>query len=125
TMIKLAVDSLIQFSSMPLRLGSIIGATVAALGLLYALFLVIRSIAGVSTPTGCPTVIVVVLVLGGTQLFVMGIFVEYLWRGVEESRNRPLYVIRDVRVAGQDPPGSDRKHARRDRPASQSEPMPS
>ena len=134
-MIKLAVDSLIQFSSMPLRMGSIVGASVAVLGLLYALFLVIRSIAGVDTPAGWPTVIVVVLVLGGTQLFVIGIFGEYLWRGVEESRNRPLYVIRDVRVAGQDPPGPDRKYARRRRPVSgevgtpdrrtQSEPMPS
>jgi polyisoprenyl-phosphate glycosyltransferase len=100
-MIKLAVDSLIQFSSMPLRLCSITGAAVATFGLAYAVFLVIRAAAGVATPSGWPTVIVVVLVLGGTQLLVIGIFGEYLWRGVEESRGRPLYVIRDVRVAGE------------------------
>ncbi len=104
-MIKLAVDSLLQFSSMPLRACSFSGAAVAGMGLLYALFLIIRRIAGVDTPAGWPTVIVVVLLLGGTQLVVIGVMGEYLWRGVEETRGRPLYVIRDVRVAGQDNTG--------------------
>jgi hypothetical protein len=62
--------------------------------------LVIRSLLGVSTPAGWATVIVLVLVLGGTQLTMVGVMGEYLWRSVEESRGRPLYVVRDVRVAG-------------------------
>lgn len=99
-MVKLAVDSLIQFSSMPLRVCSFTGVAVAVAGALYALLLVIRSLAGVNTPSGWPTVLVIVLLLGGTQLTVIGIMGEYLWRAVEESRGRPLYVIRDVRVAG-------------------------
>lgn len=99
-MIKLAVDSLIQFSSMPMRLFSFSGLAVAALGLIYALVLVTRSLIGVETPAGWPTVIVLVLILGGLQLTVMGIMGEYLWRGVDETRNRPLYVVRDARIAG-------------------------
>jgi polyisoprenyl-phosphate glycosyltransferase len=99
-MIKLAVDSLLQFSSMPLRLCSFTGLTVAGLGALYALFLIVRALFGVQTTPGWPTVIVLVLLLGGTQLTMVGVMGEYLWRTVEESRNRPLYVVRDVRVAG-------------------------
>jgi glycosyltransferase involved in cell wall biosynthesis len=99
-MIKMAADSFLQFSSMPLRLCSLIGAIVATGGLLYAIVLIVRSLAGVNTPSGWPTVLVVMLVLGGTQLTLMGIMGEYLWRGVEESRSRPVYVVRDVRVAG-------------------------
>lgn len=99
-MIKLAVDSWIQFSSLPLRVSSFVGVSAAFLGLVYALVLVIRTLAGVTTPTGWPTVIVILLVLGGIQLTMVGIMGEYLWRSVEESRGRPLYVIRDVRVAG-------------------------
>lgn len=102
-MIKMAADSFLQFSSMPLRLCSLIGAIVATAGLLYALLLVIRSVSGVTTPSGWPTVLVVMLVLGGTQLTLMGIMGEYLWRAVEETRARPVYVVRDVRVAGADP----------------------
>jgi dolichol-phosphate mannosyltransferase len=95
-MVKLAVDSLIQFSSMPLRLCTTIGASIATAGLVYAIVLVIRSLLGVSTPSGWPTVLVTVLVLGGAQLGVIGVIGEYLWRAVEEARSRPLYVVRDV-----------------------------
>jgi dolichol-phosphate mannosyltransferase len=96
-MIKLALDSLIQFSSTPLRVCSAAGLTLAGLGALYAVILVVRSLAGVSTPAGWPTVLVVVLIVGGTQLAMIGIMGEYLWRGVEESRGRPLFVVRDIR----------------------------
>lgn len=97
-MVGLAVDSMIQFSSMPLRACSLAGIAVAALGLAYALLLVARTLAGVDTPSGWPTVLVVLLVLGGMQLTVAGVMGEYLWRAVEESRRRPLYVVRDVRA---------------------------
>ncbi len=95
-MVKLAVDSLVQFSSMPLRVCTFTGMTVAGAGLIYAVVLVIRTLAGVATPSGWPTILVVVLVLSGIQLIVMGVMGEYLWRAVEESRRRPLYVVRDV-----------------------------
>jgi polyisoprenyl-phosphate glycosyltransferase len=97
-MIKLAVDSLLQFSSMPLRVTSFSGVTVAFAGIVYALVLIARALFGVETPSGWPTVLVVILVLGGVQLTLIGVMGEYLWRAVEETRNRPLYVVRDVRV---------------------------
>jgi dolichol-phosphate mannosyltransferase len=58
--------------------------------------LVVRALAGLATPSGWPTVMVVVLVLGGVQLVVAGVMGEYLWRAVEETRGRPLYVVRSV-----------------------------
>jgi dolichol-phosphate mannosyltransferase len=103
-MVKLAVDSLVQFSSMPLRACTFSGLAVAAMGLVYATILVVRSLLGVTTPSGWPTILVVVLVLGGIQLTVIGVMGEYVWRAVEETRRRPLYVVRGVtqsrRVAG-------------------------
>jgi polyisoprenyl-phosphate glycosyltransferase len=99
-MIKLAVDSMIQFSSMPLRLFTFTGIGVAIAGLAYAILLIVRSLLGVETPAGWPTVLVILLVLGGMQLTVAGIMGEYLWRAVEETRRRPLFVVRDVRAAG-------------------------
>jgi dolichol-phosphate mannosyltransferase len=95
-MATLAVDSMIQFSSMPLRLCTALGVGIAAGGLVYAMVLVIRSLFGVTTPSGWPTVAVIVLLLGGAQLIVIGVIGEYLWRAVEETRSRPLYVVRDV-----------------------------
>ncbi len=95
-MVKLAVDSLVQFSSMPLRLCTFTGLGVAALGIVYAISVVVRSFIGVETPSGWPTILVVVLVLGGIQLMVIGVMGEYVWRAVEETRRRPLYVVRGV-----------------------------
>jgi glycosyltransferase involved in cell wall biosynthesis len=102
-MVKLAVDSLIQFSSMPLRACTFGGIAVAFLGVLYAGVLVGRALLGVSTPSGWPTLLVVVLILGGTQLIVVGIVGEYLWRAVEQVRGRPLFVVRSrhFRAAGE------------------------
>ncbi|WP_167736112.1 glycosyltransferase family 2 protein [Nocardioides sp. 503] len=97
-MLQLAVDSLIQFSSMPLRLCTFAGLGVALLGVLYAIFLVVRVLVGVETPPGWSTVLVAVLLLGGMQLTVVGVIGEYLWRAVEETRARPLFVVRDVRT---------------------------
>lgn len=113
-MLKLALDSFIQFSSAPLRICSATGLIVAGLGGLYAAILVIRSLLGVSTPAGWPTVIVVVLVVCGTQLAMIGIMGEYLWRAVEESRGRPLFVVRDVLPCDAGEPNSLRpRHGRR------------
>ena len=95
-MAKLAVDSMIQFSSMPLRACTALGSAIAAGGFVYAMVLVIRSLLGVTTPSGWPTVVVIVLLLGGAQMAVIGVIGEYLWRAVEETRSRPLYVVRDV-----------------------------
>lgn len=95
-MVTLAVDSLIQFSSMPLRLCTFTGIGVAILGLIYAVVLVAMAIIGVRTPSGWPTILVVVLLLGGIQLTVIGVMGEYLWRAVEEARRRPLYVVRRI-----------------------------
>ncbi|GAB4046349.1 glycosyltransferase family 2 protein [Catellatospora paridis] len=99
-MIKLAVDSLIQFSSMPLRACTYTGITVALLGLAYALLLIGQNIAGTQTPSGWPTILVIMLFIGGAQLAMIGIMGEYLWRGVEESRRRPHYVLRSVDSSG-------------------------
>jgi dolichol-phosphate mannosyltransferase len=120
-MIKLAIDSWIQFTSLPLRVSSFVGVSVAVLGLLYAIALIIRAFLGVSTPAGWATVIVIVLVLGGVQLTMIGVMGEYLWRTVEEGRGRPLYVVRDVRVAGKDPPPKSKRKNRKPKPV---EPQP-
>jgi polyisoprenyl-phosphate glycosyltransferase len=95
-MVRLAVDSLLQFSTMPLRACTFSGLAVAALGVAYAALLVVRGLLGVETPSGWPTILVVVLFLGGVQLTVIGVMGEYLWRAVEEVRRRPLYVVRRI-----------------------------
>jgi glycosyltransferase involved in cell wall biosynthesis len=93
-MLKLAVDSVLQFSSLPLRMCTFGGLLTALLGVVYACVLIGRTFAGVETPSGWPTILVVVLLLSGAQLTVIGVMGEYVWRIIEEVRHRPLYVVR-------------------------------
>ncbi len=92
-LVKLALDSLVQFSSAPIRLMSYVGMFFATTGFLYATLLVVRAFFVQRGPEGWTSVVVAVLVIGGVQLLMLGILGEYLWRGVDETRQRSLYVI--------------------------------
>lgn len=93
-LLKLAIDSFVQFSSAPIRAMSYIGMVSAVLGFIYAILIAIRAVFFSYGPTGWATVTVLVLVLGGIQLITLGVLGEYIWRGVDETRSRPLFVIR-------------------------------
>jgi dolichol-phosphate mannosyltransferase len=93
--IKLAVDSFVSFSYVPIRLMSLLGFCSAALGFLYALFLVMRRIIYEAPIEGWTSLICVVLILSGLQLIMLGVLGEYLWRTFDESRRRPRFLIEE------------------------------
>lgn len=103
--IKLAVDSFVEFSFTPIRFVTFSGVAVAAVGFAYAAFLVARRLFFSDIASGWTTVVVVALLLGGFQLVVLGVLGEYIWRGIEESRGRPLFIVREV-VASSTPEDS-------------------
>lgn len=90
--VKLALDWIIAFSGLPLRIISVIGIVVASLGFIYAIFIIITAIKGVSIQ-GWTSAMAAILILGGIQMIMLGVIGEYLWRNIEESRDRPLYFI--------------------------------
>jgi polyisoprenyl-phosphate glycosyltransferase len=92
-LVKLALDSLVQFSSAPIRLMSYVGILFASVGFLYATILIGRAAFIQRGPAGWTSVIVAVMVIGGVQLLMLGLLGEYLWRGVDETRQRKLYVV--------------------------------
>jgi len=92
--LNLAWDWVIGFSGLPLRLITMTGLATAAVGFLYAVFLVFYTLAGHVRP-GFAEQTVLLLLLSGLQLTMLGIMGEYLWRNIEESRRRPLYFIED------------------------------
>ena len=89
-----ALEGIAAFSTVPLRIWTYIGLVVSALAILYATILILRTIIyGVDVP-GYASLMVVVLVLGGVQLITLGVLGEYLGRIFEETKRRPLYVVR-------------------------------
>lgn len=94
-MLKLSVDGITSFSTKPLKLSKWIGLIVSAAGFIYALVIIIQKLFGVEMQTGWASTIVIVLIIGGIQLLMMGITGEYIARIFEESKNRPLYIIKE------------------------------
>ncbi|HEX7164581.1 MAG TPA: glycosyltransferase family 2 protein, partial [Trebonia sp.] len=94
-MVRFAVDAISSFSIAPLRLASYLGLLFGVGGLL-ALAYVLYSWLTHQTVPGWTSVITVVLILGSAQLFLLGIFGEYLGRLYLESKRRPLFVIDQI-----------------------------
>jgi dolichol-phosphate mannosyltransferase len=93
--LKLAADSIISYSYLPIRLFSIVGFLTAILGFLYAAFLFFNAWLG-KPPEGWSSLMVALLVLSGVQMAMLGVMGEYLWRTLDESRRRPRYLIEAV-----------------------------
>lgn len=90
-----ALDGITSFTSLPLKVWSYIGLSVSLISLLYASFLIIRTlILGIDVP-GYASLMVAILFLGGIQLITLGIIGEYLGRVYEEVKGRPLYFVRE------------------------------
>lgn len=91
--LRLFADAFVSFSYLPLRAMSGLGMVASFFGFLYAAFVAgLRLIVG--TPIeGWASLMVVVLVLGGFQMIMLGVLGEYLWRTLEEARQRPRYNI--------------------------------
>ncbi|WP_159788677.1 glycosyltransferase family 2 protein [Sodalinema gerasimenkoae] len=91
-----ALDGITAFSSIPLKVWSYLGLGISLVALVYAVFLVIRTlISGIDVP-GYASLMVAVLFMGGVQLISLGVIGEYLGRVYEEVKGRPLYLVRDL-----------------------------
>ena len=96
-----ALDGITSASTVPLRVWSYLGGIVALFAIGYALFVTVRTlISGVQVP-GYASLMVAVLFLGGLQLLSLGILGEYVGRIMIETKNRPLYVVRE-QVGGEE-----------------------
>jgi dolichol-phosphate mannosyltransferase len=94
-MLRLAVDGILSFSIIPLRLSFFLGLVVSPFAFLYALYALVVFATGHAMP-GWTSILIAVLVLGGIQLIVLGIVGEYIGRIYQEVKNRPIYIIRET-----------------------------
>jgi polyisoprenyl-phosphate glycosyltransferase len=94
-LINLAIDGITSFTTAPLRISTYVGAGVSILAFLYLLFLVIRTTFFGTDLAGYPSMMAVILFLGGVQLLFLGIIGEYVGRIFNETKQRPLYLIEE------------------------------
>ena len=93
-LVGLAIDGLTSFSTAPLRFASVVGVAVSLLSVLYMLWTVAKTLVWGDPVAGYPTLVSVVLLTSGIQLFALGIIGEYVGRIYKETKRRPPYVVR-------------------------------
>jgi glycosyltransferase involved in cell wall biosynthesis len=105
-----ALDGIVSFSTLPLRLAALLGAVVTTAGLIVALAYIVRIVQNPATSGMGWLILIAVLILSGMQLLIMGIIGEYLARVFIEVQNRPVYWV-DYQL-GFEPPETRRGTAR-------------
>jgi glycosyltransferase involved in cell wall biosynthesis len=92
-----ALEGIVSFSTVPLKMASYLGLITASVSFFYAGFLVVRTIIFGDPVQGYPSLMAALLFLGGVQLIFIGVIGEYIARIHDEVKGRPIYVIDSMR----------------------------
>lgn len=92
-MLRLALDGILSFSVLPLRVIGLLGAATAFFGVLFGIFALVAHLTGQVRASGWTSIVVLILIFGGVQLLSLGVVSEYVGRTYEEVKRRPRYVI--------------------------------
>ena len=92
-LISLAIEGITSFTTAPLRMSAIMGFIVSLVAFLYMCFVLFKTIFIGEDVQGYPTLVILILFIGGVQLISLGIIGEYLGKIFNETKNRPVYVV--------------------------------
>lgn len=93
---KYAIEGIVSFSTVPLRLATVIGIISSFISILYLFIVVIQKLFFSISVPGYATIVVLILLLGGLQLFSLGILGEYIARNYVETKKRPIYIAKQI-----------------------------
>lgn len=95
SLFNLAIEGITSFTTTPLRFSTVLGFIISFFAFILMVFYLVKTIIWGDEIQGFPTLITVILFLGGIQLFSIGILGEYLGRIFNETKNRPVYIARE------------------------------
>lgn len=94
-LLKYGISGIISFSTMPLKLATYSGLTLSLVAFIYLFVIIIQKLFFEISVPGYPTIVSCILLIGGFQLFCIGIIGEYLGKTYIETKNRPIYIIKE------------------------------
>lgn len=89
-----ALNGIISFSDLPLKISSFTGIILCMIAFIYMIIIVIKTLIFGEAVAGFPTLICVILLTSGLQMFFMGILGQYVARTFTETKNRPIYIVK-------------------------------
>ncbi len=96
SLLSLAIDGITSYTTAPLRIATLMGLVVSAAAFVYMLWVLVKAMIYGDPQAGFPTIMTVMLFLGGVQLLTLGILGEYVGRIFVEVKHRPPYFVREV-----------------------------
>ncbi len=94
SLLNLAIEGITSFSMSPLRISSILGGVISVVAFIYMLYIITKTLLWGEAVAGYPSLMCIILFLGGIQLLSLGIIGEYLGRIFNETKQRPTYIVR-------------------------------
>ncbi|MCD9025987.1 glycosyltransferase family 2 protein [Cohnella silvisoli] len=109
-MIKLSLDAMTSFSTKPLKIASVLGFVLSAIGFIYLFIVLYQRFFTDTTTQGWTSLIAISLLFHGITLSLLGVLGEYIGRTYEESKRRPLYLLSDaINFAGENESSRERE----------------
>ncbi len=99
---KYSIDGIVGFSTVPLALSSLMGIILFFVSIVGIIFIIVRQLLYGGSAFGWPSMICVILLVGGLQLLSIGILGQYLSKTYLETKRRPLYIIKDTNIRKDD-----------------------
>ncbi len=91
-----SIDGITAFTTKPLVVSSFLGVVFCLLAFIYAVVIVVKTIAFGESVSGFPTLVCLILLIGGIQLLMIGILGEYLAKTYVETKRRPIYIVKET-----------------------------
>lgn len=91
-----SIDGIVNFSDAPLNIASFVGAFSCFISVIAMLFIIIRALLFGDPTAGWPSIVTIVLFIGGVQLLCIGIIGKYIGKIFLETKNRPVYIIKET-----------------------------
>ncbi len=98
SLLSLAINGLTSFTVVPLRFSTLMGLFVSLFALIRMVWVFVKALIWGDPVAGYPSLMVVILFLGGVQLLSLGIIGEYLGRVFNETKNRPVYIVNETNM---------------------------
>ena len=93
---KYSLEGIVAFSTAPLAIASLLGIISCVIAVIMAIVTVIQKLAFGNPTSGYPTIVCLILLFGGLQLFTTGILGQYLAKTYMECKNRPIYLVQET-----------------------------
>lgn len=96
SLFKYSIDGIVNFSEAPLNIASFVGALSCAGSLIAMLFIIVRALLHGDPTTGWPSLVCIILFVGGLQLLCLGIIGKYIGKIFLETKKRPVYIVKET-----------------------------